>query len=46
MKRLAIWVVAATALVLVAGGTLALAQGTFTIPFTIQAGGTSLPKGE
>jgi hypothetical protein len=38
--------VAATALVLVAGATEAVAQGTFTIPFTFQAGGTSLPKGE
>jgi len=46
MKRLAIWAVAATALVLVAGATEAVAQGTFTIPFTFQAGGTSLPKGE
>jgi len=46
MKRLAIWAVAATALVLVAGATEAVAQGTFTIPFTFQAGSTSLPKGE
>ncbi len=45
MKRLAIWAVAATALVLVAGATEAVAQGTFTIPFTFQASGTSLPKG-
>lgn len=46
MKRSAIWAVAATALVLVAGDTPAVAQGTFTIPFTFQVGGTSLPKGE
>jgi len=46
MKRLVIWAVAATALVLVAGAAEAVAQGTFTMPFTFQAGGTSLPKGE
>jgi len=46
MKRWAIWAVAATALVLVAGVTEAAAQGTFTIPFTFQAGGASHPKGE
>ena len=46
MKRLAIWAVAAMALVLLAGATQAFAQGTFKIPFTFQAGGTSLPKGE
>jgi len=46
MKRLPVWAVAATALVLVAGVTEAVAQGTFTIPFTFQASGTSFPKGE
>jgi len=46
MKRWAIWAVAATTLVLVAGVTEAVAQGTFTIPFTFQAGGASHPKGE
>jgi hypothetical protein len=46
MKRLAICAVAATALVLVAGATEAVAQGAFTIPFTFQASGISLPKGE
>ena len=46
MKRLAIWAVAAIAVVLVAGSTQAFAQATFKIPFTFQAGGTSLPKGE
>jgi len=34
------------ALVLLAGATQAFAQGSFKIPFTFQAGGTSLPKGE
>jgi len=46
MKRLAIWAVAATALVIVAGATQAFAQGTFRIPYTFKAGGTSLPKGD
>ncbi len=46
MKRLAIWAVAATALVLVAGTTEAVAQGTFTIPYTFKAGGASFAKGE
>lgn len=45
MKRFAIGAVAAIALLLVAGTTKALAQGTFTIPYTFQASGTSLPKG-
>jgi len=43
MKRLA--VCAATVLVLVAGATEALAQGTFKVPFTFQAGGIKLPTG-
>jgi hypothetical protein len=46
MKRLAVWAVAAMVFVLVAGAAEAFAQGTFKIPFTFQAGGTSLPKGE
>jgi hypothetical protein len=46
MKRLAVWAVAATALVLVAGAPEAFAQGTFKIPFTFQAGSTKLPSGE
>jgi len=46
MKRLAIWAVAAVALLLVAGTTEAFAQSTFKIPYTFQAGGTSLPKGD
>jgi hypothetical protein len=46
MKRLAIWALAAMALVLATGATQAFAQGTFKIPFTFHAGGTSLAKGE
>ena len=46
MKRLAIWAVAATALILAAGATEALAQGTFKVPFPFQAGELKLPKGE
>jgi hypothetical protein len=46
MKRLAIWAVAVMAFVLLGGATQAFAQGSFKIPFTFQAGGTSLPKGE
>ena len=46
MKRLAVWAVAAMALVLLAGAPQAFAQGSFKIPFTFKAGGTSLPKGE
>jgi hypothetical protein len=46
MKRWAIWALAATALVLVAGGPEAVAPGTFTIPFAFQAGGATHPKGE
>ena len=46
MKRLAIWAVVATAVVLFAGAAQAFAQGTFTIPFPFKAGTTSLPKGD
>jgi hypothetical protein len=46
MKRLAVWAVAVTALILFAGAAEAVAQGTFTIPYTFQAGGASHPKGE
>jgi len=45
-KRLAVWAVAATALVLAAGATQAFAQGAFKIPFKFEAGGTKLPTGE
>ena len=46
MKRMAVWVLAATALVFVAGAAQAFAQGTFKVPFAFQAGGLKLPKGE
>jgi hypothetical protein len=46
MKRLAVWAVAATALALVAGATEVFAQGTFSIPFTFEAGGIKLPTGK
>ena len=46
MKRWAVWAVAATALVLLAGATQAFAQGTFKIPFPFQAGDLKLPKGD
>ncbi len=46
MKCLAVWVVAAMALVLVAGTTEVYAQGTFKVPFPFQAGTTKLSKGE
>jgi hypothetical protein len=46
MKRLTVWAVAAMVFVLAAGAAEVFAQGTFKIPFTFQAGGTSLPKGE
>src|ERR1019366_8673518 len=45
MKRLAIWAVAAITLLVAAGTTRAFAQGTFSIPYTFKASGTSLPKG-
>ena len=46
MKRLAVWVVAVTALTLVAGASGAFAQGMFKVPFPFEAGGTKVPKGE
>jgi hypothetical protein len=46
MKRLAVWVVAAMALALVAGATQVFAQGTFKVPFPLQAGGIKLPAGQ
>jgi hypothetical protein len=46
MKRLAIWAVPALAFFLIAGATPAFAQSSFKIPFTFQASGTSLAKGE
>ena len=46
MKRLAVWAVAAMALLIVAGGRQAFAQGTFKIPYPFEAGGAKLPKGD
>ena len=46
MKRMAVWVVAAFAWVMVAGAAQAFAQGTFKVPFAFQAGGLKLPKGD
>ena len=46
MKRLAVWVVAATALTLVAGASGAFAQGTLKVPFPFEAGGIKVPRGE
>jgi len=46
MKRAAMWAVAATALVLVAGAADASAQATFKIPFPFQVADVKLPKGE
>ncbi|HEX8812329.1 MAG TPA: hypothetical protein VF742_10090 [Terracidiphilus sp.] len=46
MKRVAIWAAMATALILSAGVTSALAQGSFKIPFAFQVGNLKLPKGD
>lgn len=46
MKRLVFLAVGAMAFVLIAGGTLAYAQGTFKIPFKFEAGGKKFPPGE
>jgi len=46
MRRLAVWTVAAMALLIVAGGTQAFAQSTFKIPYPFEAGGAKLPKGD
>ena len=46
MKRLAVWMVAAVAVMLVSGARQALAQNTFRIPYAFKAAGTSLPKGD
>lgn len=46
MKRLAVWVVALTALALVAGATQAIAQGRFKIANEFIADGTKLRAGE
>jgi len=46
MKRLAVWVLAATTVALVARATETYAQGTFKIPFGFEASGKKLPAGE
>jgi hypothetical protein len=46
LKRWTVWAVAATAVMLMAGASQALAQGTFKVPFPFQAAGMKLPKGE
>jgi len=44
--RLAFYAVTATTLALIAGATVAFAQGTFKVPFTFQAAGATHPPGE
>jgi len=46
MKRLVFLAVVALAFALIAGGTVAFAQGTFKIPFKFEAGGKKFPPGE
>jgi hypothetical protein len=46
MKRLAVMSVVILAFALIAGATVAYAQGTFKIPFKFEAGGNKLPPGE
>lgn len=46
MKRLVILTIAAFTFVLIAGGTVTYAQGTFKIPFKFEAGGKKFPPGE
>lgn len=46
MKRLVVISVLALAFVLIAGSTLAYAQGTFNIPFKFKAGGKTYPSGD
>ncbi len=46
MKRVAIWAVAATALLLIAGAAEGFAQATFKIPFPFQIADVKLPKGD
>jgi hypothetical protein len=46
MKRLAVMPVVILAFSLIAGVSLAYAQGTFKIPFKFEAGGKKLPAGE
>ncbi len=46
MKRLTIGVLGIAAAVLIAGPAVALAQGTFNVPFKFKAAGKNLPAGE
>ncbi len=46
MKHLAVMSVVILAFALIAGATVAYAQGTFKIPFKFEAGGNKLPPGE
>jgi hypothetical protein len=46
MKRLIVLTIVTVASILVAGGTMAYAQGTFKIPFKFEAGGKKFPPGE
>jgi len=46
MKRLLTFIVLTMGFALIAGGTLAMAQGTFKIPFKFDAGGKKFPAGE
>jgi len=46
MKRLVFLAVVALAFALIAGGTVAFAQGAFKIPFKFEAGGKKFPPGE
>lgn len=46
MKRLIALAIGTLAFALIAGGTVAYAQGTFKIPFKFEAGGKKLPPGE
>lgn len=46
MKRLTVWAVVATALMLAAGTTQSFAQSTFKIPYTFKVGSASFAKGD
>ncbi|MCJ7610668.1 MAG: hypothetical protein MUP19_00265 [Candidatus Aminicenantes bacterium] len=46
MKRQFFWVLAALALVLIAGRASAYAQGTFKVPFKFESGNQKFPSGE
>ena len=46
MKRMVILAVVTLGFVLIAGGAVTYAQGTFKIPFKFEAGGKKFPPGE